>query len=108
MSKTVHVDTWFGPLEDFPPGTEIKRRYPESNLVCSDDDTRAYVREDFVWLLFRVARKQDTSPDRFELDCVHVHTVTSEKEAFAYLEGEMTQLPPNKPKTFTATGCTLA
>jgi hypothetical protein len=62
MSKPYKVDTWIGPFEDFPEGTEIHTRELEHDLVCSDDEKRAYVKEGDEWVLFEIVEKAASNP----------------------------------------------
>jgi hypothetical protein len=106
MSKNVHVDTWFHPMQDFEPGVHLNRRYLESNLVCSDDDTRAYIREDFDWILFKIDSRKASGAGKFELDCIYVGIVGSQNEAYEYLDGRISKNPPGPAEHYIATGCT--
>ena len=107
MSKTYHVDTWFHPMQGFPQGSQLNRRYLESNLVCSDDDKRAYIREDFDWILFQIDSIKESSPSHFELDCIYVGVVGSQQDAYDYLEGRSSKNPPGPAQHYIATNCIL-
>jgi hypothetical protein len=105
LSKTYNVDTWFPPFEDLPPQGRAKARPIESRLVCSDDGNRAYVREEFGWMIFKIDSTSKKGGGLVDLDCVYVDTVGTQKEAYEYLEGRVSKHPPGPAQHYCATNC---
>jgi len=89
MSKLYKVDVWFPPFRDLPEGAENSTREIKRELVCSDDEKRAYAKEDDQWILFEISEKTDSNPPGFEIDCVYVDKISNETDANDFLEGRL-------------------
>ena len=106
MSKTYKVDVWFPPFRDLPQAAENSPQEIKRELICSDDEKRAYAKEDDQWILFLIAEKTDRNPPGFEIDCVYVDKVSNETDANEFLEGRLKKPVPGPAQHYTATHCT--
>jgi hypothetical protein len=105
MSKPYKVDTWIGPFEDFPEGTEIHTRELEHELVCSDDEKRAYVKEGDEWVLFEIVEKAASNPPGDKIEFAYLDKVSSETDAKAFIEGRLKKHAPGPAQHYTANHC---
>jgi hypothetical protein len=106
MSKIYKVDVWFPPFRDLPEGTENSPQEIKRELICSDDEKRAYVREDHQWILFEIAEKKSSNPPGFEIECIYVDKSFNETDADDFLEGRLKKPVPGTAQHYTANHCT--
>jgi hypothetical protein len=107
MSKNYKVDVWIQPAREWPAGAENSPREIKRELICSDDEKRAFAKEDDYWILFQIDSIKKNVNSRFDIECIDAGIASSEREALDFLVGLVTKQSPTLALSYTATNCTL-